>query len=108
MDSSHQIDIPPSFTALFHDRAGRLRMPFEVVLLRYELCEDLACALSEQAQHLYHSGHSSEEAVLLALHQGISTPDSGLAAPEAAWVVQRIAELLGWRAPSLPQVPPGQ
>ena len=63
---SNQIEIPPSFSQLFRSPAGRLTAPATTVLQRYELCEDLACALVEQAQSIYHRGHSDEEAVLLA------------------------------------------
>lgn len=96
-----QIVIPESFSALFRNRAGRLLTTAHEVAQRYELCEDLACALVEQAQHLYHSGHSDEEAVLQGLHHSINTPQTGLAAAEAVWVTLRLAELLAWRAPQL-------
>lgn len=99
---SSQIDIPPSFSQLFRSPAGRLTVPATTVLTRYELCEDLACALVEQAQALYHGGHSDEEAVLLGLHTAIGTPEAGLAPAEAQWVILRLAELLQWRAPQLP------
>lgn len=100
-----QIEIPPSFSQLFRHRSGRLLHPASTVLQRYELCEDLACALVEQAQSLYHNGHSDEAGVLLGLHGAISGPDTGLTHAEASWVVQRLAELLQWKAPLLPAAP---
>lgn len=102
MDESNQIEVPASFSQLFRNASGRLQAPAQTVLARYELCEDLACALTEQAQALYHNGHSDEAGVLLGLHAAISGPASGLNAAEANWVVQRLAELLNWRAPHLP------
>lgn len=47
MDASNQIEVPPSFSQLFRSRSGRLLQPAETVLQRYELCEDLACTLTE-------------------------------------------------------------
>ena len=50
MSDENQIEIPPSFTALFADRSGtRLRTPISEVRQRYEACEDLALALTEPA-----------------------------------------------------------
>lgn len=102
MDESNQIEVPPSFSQLFRSASGRLQVPTQTVLARYELCEDLANALTAQAHNLYHSGHSDEAGVLLALHSAVSAPDAGLSGAEAGWVVQRLAELLDWRAPQLP------
>ena len=102
MDESSQITVPPSFSALFADRSGRLKTPKVEILARYELCEDLACHLVEQAQTLYHSGNSSEEGVLLGFHAGLATEGSVVSPGEASWVVLRLAELLEWRSPSLP------
>jgi hypothetical protein len=79
-----------------------LTAPATTVLERYELCEDLACALVEQAQSIYHRGHSDEEAVLLGLHSAIGSPAAGLSPAEGQWVILRLAELLQWRAPQLP------
>ena len=54
MDNDNQILPPPSFIALYSDARGRLRESPDVVRARYELCEDLATHLVEQAQTLYH------------------------------------------------------
>ena len=102
MDDTSQIQPPPSFAELFRDRSGRLRTPIAEIVARYELCEDLACHLVEQAQALYHSGNSSEEQVLLGMHAGLAAEGSVVSQPEAGWIVQRLAELLEWRAPQLP------
>lgn len=103
MDDSSQILVPPSFAALFSDRVGRLKTPAAEIAARYELCEDLACHLVEQAQTVYHSGNASEEGVLLGFFAGLSDPGSVVQPGEARWVVQRLAELLEWRAPALPE-----
>lgn len=103
MDDTSQIQPPSSFAELFRDRGGRLRTPIAEVVERYELCEDLACHLVEQAQTLYHSGNSSEEGVLLGMYSALASPGSVVSPAEAGWVVQRLAELLEWRAPRLPE-----
>ena len=102
MQDDHQIFLPPSFTALYSDTRGRLRATAAQLCARYELCEDLANHLVEQAQQLYHGGARSEEGVLLGMHAGLVSPDAGVSAPEARWITLRLAELLGWRSPALP------
>lgn len=104
MDDTSQIQPPPSFAELFRDRSGRLKTPIAEVVARYELCEDLACHLVEQAQTLYHTGNASEEQVLLGMHAGLAAEGSVVSTPEAGWIVQRLAELLEWHAPQLPAV----
>lgn len=102
MDHTSQIDLPESFAALFRSRAGILKTPIAEIVARYELCEDLACHLVEQAQTIYHSGNSSEEGVLLGFHAAISGEGAAVNAAEAGWIIQRLAELLEWKAPALP------
>ena len=42
MSEENQIEVPPSFTALYADRSGqRLHTPMAEVRQRYEACEDL-------------------------------------------------------------------
>ena len=105
MDDTSQIQPPPSFAELFRSASGKLSLPIAEVVARYELCEDLACHLVEQAQTLYHTGNSSEEQVLLGIFSALSAEGSVVSAAEARWVAQRLAELLEWRAPQLPQSP---
>lgn len=109
MDDTSQIQPPPSFAALYADRHGRLKASIADVVGRYELCEDLASHLVEQAQTLYHSGNSSEQGVLLGMHAGLAADGSIVSPGEARWIVQRLAELLEWQAPLLPDAspPPG-
>lgn len=101
MSEGNQLTVAPSFAALYADRTGRLRTPAAEVLARYELCEDLASHLVEQAQILYHREAPSEAGVLLGMHAALR--DGGvLSSAEAGWVVQRLAELLEWKCPALP------
>lgn len=108
MDDDNQIFIPPSFSALYCDAHARLRLPVAELRARYELCEDLACHLVEQAQTLYHVQAPSEAEILLRIHAGLSSPGAGTSPAEASWVVQRLAELLQWRCPELPPLPPNE
>ncbi len=101
MSDDNQLTVPTSFAALHADRVGRLRMPAAEVYARYELSEDLACGLVEQAQLLYHREAPSEAGVLLGIHAGLCADSALLSQPEAGWVVQRLAELLEWRCPPL-------
>lgn len=100
-DDSHQIHIPPSFLALFSDPRQRLTEPAPVVLARYELCEDLASHLVEQAQTLYHVQAPSEAEILRGIHAGLNDAASGVSGAEATWVATRLAELLNWPCPDL-------
>ena len=102
MDDTSQIQPPDSFANLFRSRAGILKTPVAEVVARYELCEDLACHLVEQANTVYHSGNSSESGVLLGFHAGLSAEGSVVSPAEAGWVVQRLSELLDWQCPALP------
>lgn len=104
MDDTSQIQPPESFAALFRSRAGSLKTPIAEVVARYELCEDLACHLVEQAQTVYHAGNTSETGVLQGFYAAISGEGAAVNAKEAGWIIQRLAELLEWQAPLLPQV----
>jgi hypothetical protein len=100
MDEYNQIEPPPSFVALFASPSGhRLLEPMSTVRQRYELCEDLAQALTEQAAaNLFKSGGSERE-VLEKTESALAGEESPVTAREARWVVTRLAELLGWDAP---------
>src|SRR4051812_11942966 len=97
MDEFNQIEVPPSFMALYTAPAGhRLLEPISFVRERYELCEDLAQVLMEAASTaLFQSGGTQAE-VLEKMGLALNTDESPVEAPEAAWVVTRLAELLGW------------
>lgn len=105
MDNENQITVPASFLAVYSDARGRLHAQIDTVRARYELCEDLASALVEQAQTLYHLQTPSESEVLLRIHTGLGSADSGLQPGEATWATMRLAELLAWPCPQLPAEP---
>ena len=100
-DDDNQILVPQSFIDPHRSASGRLLVPVAHLRERYELCEDLACHLVEQAQTLYHSGNSSEEGVLLGFHSALAAEGLVVTTVEAGWVIQRLAELLEWKAPEL-------
>lgn len=96
MSDDNQIFVPPSFVEVHSDLRGRLKLPKEELRLRYELCEDLAQHLSEQAKALEHDMGLSQDLVLQRMHAGLAASTSALGPLEAAWVVRRLAELAGW------------
>jgi hypothetical protein len=100
MDDPNQIEVPPSFLALFTSPSGhRLTEPMATVRARYEICEDLAQMLTQQASTtLFKSGLAQHE-VLEGTRTALAGAGSPVAAPEALWVVRRLAELLAWDVP---------
>jgi hypothetical protein len=106
MSGDSQIDIPPSFMSLYL-APGRTKpsLGWVDMAARYELCEDMANMLTETAKSIGFSTGLPEGDVLLRCLQGLTGPDAGLTAKESRWVVQRLAELLGWPAPELPDAP---
>ena len=98
MPIDNQIEIPPSFMALYV-APGRSRpdATHDTILSRYEQCEDMASMLAEHAQTLAFDENLSEAEVLLRCRQGLLTSD--FSEREAGWVTLRLAELLGWEAP---------
>ena len=99
MSDEYQIDIPPSFFAIYSDARQRLREPIGVLRQRYEICEVLANHLVGHALIQHHTEVPDEADILRRIQAGLATPESGVSAPEAGWIVHRLAELLGWRAP---------
>jgi hypothetical protein len=98
MEDSNQIEVPPSFLALFASPSGqRLLEPMATVRRRYELCEDLAQMLTEQASTALLKSGGTEAEVLQKMHEALATGESPVQPAEAAWVVRRLAELLGWK-----------
>ena len=97
MDDANQIHIPDSFLALFAARGGyRLTEPLDHVRARYELCEDLAQALTEQARLTQFQLGITEQDVLEKMQQALTQEGSPVPPREAQWVVRRLAELLDW------------
>ena len=105
MSNENQIEIPQSFVALFV-KPGRLKpdATHEVVLGRYELCEDMACTLTEHAAVLAFKENLSGKEVLQRCHQGLLADALNFSEKESAWVIRRLAELLEWVP--LESVPP--
>ena len=101
MDDDNQIHVPPSFMAVYSDARGGLTERADVVRTRYELCEDLAGHLVEQAQTLYHVQAPSEAEILRRIYAGLASAESGVSGDEAVWVTTRLAELLNWPCPAL-------
>jgi hypothetical protein len=100
MAGDSQLVVPPSFIALFLEpHRTRPTQSREVITARYEFCEDLATLLTEHAADIQSSLHVTEDDVLQRVYRGLRGPDSGVDAKEAQWVVNRLAELLGWPLP---------
>ena len=72
------------------------------VAQRYEICEDMANLLTEHAQTVQFSQGLETHEVLARCHQALLADVSAVSAPEAEWVIRRLAELLNWdtHAPS--------
>lgn len=100
MPIDNQIEPPQSFMAMYV-KPGQTRpnAPQEVVLARYEQCEDMATILAEQAQTIAFKENLSEKEVLERCHQGLLADTSAFNDKEALWVIYRLAELLGWEPP---------
>ncbi len=100
MSIDNQIEPPQSFMAMCV-KPGQTRpsAPQEVVLARYEQCEDMATILAERAQTIAFKENLSEKEVLARCHHGLQTEDADFTEKEAAWVICRLAELLGWEPP---------
>jgi hypothetical protein len=101
VDDANQIEVPPSFVALFTAPGGhRLTQPMTLVRERYELCEDLAQMLCEQASTAAFKSGASPGEVLAGLRTALSAEGGGLRAGEPVWVVTRVAEILSWDLPA--------
>lgn len=101
MSDDYQIEIPPSFTAL-HSSRKRLTIPLRELRDRYEVCEDLAQHLTEHCRSIHVEIGVDEQEVLARCLQGLLSPDGVVGEAEGHWVVTRLAELLGWPHPGLP------
>lgn len=66
---------------------------------RYQLCEDLAQALTERAATARFKSGEAECEVLEKIRCALTTAESHVQPPEAAWIVRRLAELLDWKLP---------
>ena len=106
MSDEYQIEIPPSFIALYSDARRRLTVPMSELRDRYDVCEDLAQHLCTHCRNVHVEIGVDEQEVLARCHQGLITPEAGVGEAEAGWVVTRLAELLGWPLPELPGAAP--
>ncbi|MBX3625692.1 MAG: ATPase with chaperone activity [Rhizobacter sp.] len=99
-DDEYQIEIPPSFIALFVPE-GRIKptASFREIRERYEYCEDLANMLTETASTQLWQLGVAESDVLERIGQGLQGGQAGVDEAEAQWVLRRLAELLGWSVP---------
>ena len=98
-DDPNQLEVPPSFLALFTAPSGqRLTAPMSTIRARYELCEDLAQMMTEQASTAQFKSGASTSEVLQKMQLALTADGSPVQPAEATWVVTRLAELLNWRA----------
>lgn len=99
MSDESQIDVPPSFVALFVP-PGRIKPTASRAHIgeRYELCEDLASMFVDTAQAKLWELGITEADVLERIHAGLLAGAGGVNGAEAEWVTRRLAELLGWDA----------
>ena len=107
MDDGNQILIPPSFMALYVP-PGKIRPTLgqRELAARYELCEDMAQLLTEQAaQQQFQLGITEDLALERCLQGLLATPEV-LSQAESRWVVCRLAELLHWPLPDWAENPP--
>jgi phage I-like protein len=100
MSEDSQIVVPPSFVALFVP-PGRIKPTAgrDQIAARYELCEDLAQMLTEQATTKKWDLGVTEHDVLERFERGLRADEGVVNAAEARWVVRRLAELLDWPDP---------
>lgn len=97
MSDNHQIYLPASFTALYVP-PGKIKPSIgqREMVERYELCEDLANLLTEQAANMQFTMGITEDLVLQQCELGLLADPSVVIPSEARWVVCRLAELLNW------------
>ena len=105
MSYSNQQFIPSSFTDLFKDASrpyAKPSEPFEVILARYDLCEDMAQMLCQPSLNMMGSMNITETDVLDRTLQGLLINPEIVSPSEAKWVLQRLSELLNWSVSDLP------
>ena len=97
MTEEFQIHIPPSFMALYVP-PGKIKptLGLRDMVARYDLCEDLANLLTEQAANMQFTLGITEELVLQQCELGLLAEPAVVSPVEARWVVCRLAELLNW------------
>ena len=106
MTEEFQIQIPQSFVALYVP-PGKIKpvMGQREMAARYELCEDMAQLLTEQAANQQFQRGLTEAQALESCLQGLLASPEVMTEAEARWVVCRLAELLQWPLPDWAQTP---
>ena len=106
MDEGNQIFIPPSFSALYVP-PGKVKPTLSAheMAARYELCEDMAQLLTEQAANQQFQLGITEDLALERCLQGLLCEPVVVNEAEARWVVCRLAELLHWPLPAWAATP---
>ena len=105
MTIDNQIEPPQSFMAMYTTPGqSRPTAAQEIVLARYEQCEDMACVLTEHAQTLAFKENFSAPEVLSRCRTGLLDHESDFSDKEADWVICRLAELLEWEPPIFERV----
>ncbi len=100
MTDDFQIHIPPSFMALYVP-PGKIKPTLcqRDMAARYELCDDMAQLLTEQAANQQCQLGITETLALDRCLQGLLATPEVMNEAEARWVVCRLAELLNWPLP---------
>ena len=100
MTDDFQIHIPPSFMALYVP-PGKIKPTLgqRDMSARYELCDDMAHLLTEQAANQQFQLGITEALALDRCLQGLLASPEVMNEAEARWVVCRLAELLNWPLP---------
>ena len=99
MSADNQFEVPSTFPV--PAGAGERLVP-DQIRSRYELCEDLATHLQDFCETRRGALGLSRDDCLLRCHAGLADAASGVDAAEARWIVERLAERLGWHRPPLP------
>jgi hypothetical protein len=99
MSEESQFIVPRSFIELYLPKGStKPSEPRDVIAERYELCEDLAQLLSEQARSKVFELGITEQDVLERISQGLQVGDRIVSDDEGRWIIRRLAEILGWEA----------
>ncbi len=97
MYDHNQSELPRSFIELFMaPGATKPRETRAAIAARYDLCEDMAQMLTEHASAKLLELGVTEQDVLERMHLGLLQDTTAITAPEAQWIVCRLAELLDW------------
>jgi hypothetical protein len=97
MYDHNQTLVPDSFMVL-HSAHGRPELSRQDTEARYEICEDLALHTAAfLGAHRQEPGDADE--ALRHCHDGLRAEPTSVSAAEAAWVIERVAELQDWPRP---------